>query len=140
MHSFPLKTIYLRDAPSAVFHLPRLHANRGVSQCAKLLRFIQTSSVPPYPKNQRPFWLTDPWGKLALLRIQLRMLCGSLGLGRCGVPFPDHPFNLIHLRAAGLQQLRDDFGHPSPEYYGRHVASRARHQATERYRSRTCSI
>ena len=118
-------TYRMRHPPYSIYHA-FMPTGGGITLCKSTSIHSKHKAYPHIRKVNDPSGSDRSWGKLALLRIQLRLLRGSLGLGRCCVPFPERPVQSHTSSSSGPSALRDDFGHPGPEYYGRHVASRAR--------------
>ena len=122
--------------PSAVLYLPRLHANGrgipggGITLCKSTSIHSKHKAYLHIRRINDPSGSDRSWGKLALLRIQLRQLRDSLDLGRCCVPFPEHPLQThtssSSVRASSIARTTSDTLVQNI-VAGRHVASRARH-------------
>ena len=132
-YAFPPNIIYLRAAPSIRRTLSptpscqwKGYTRGGITLCKSTSIHSKHKAYLHIRRINDPSGSDRSWGKLALLRIQLRQLRDSLDLGRCCVPFPEHPLQTHTSPSSRPPAWRDDFGHPGPEYYGRHVASRAR--------------
>ena len=105
-------TYGIRHPPYSISHafIPMEGVYRGgVSHCANQLRFTQTKCVPTSTSEESTtlLALTDPGARLHFFASNCEMLYGSLGLGlgRCCVPFPEHPFQSHTSSSSGASSI-----------------------------------